>query len=211
MEKKLILIGGGGHARSCIDVIEKEGIYHIEGILDRRENLGKLILNHKIIGTDDDIQSFAEKGYWFLITIGQIKQSVSRERIFQLLLSCNASIATVISPLAYISPYSEIGKGTIVMHGAKVNAAASVGENCIINTNALIEHDTVIGDHNHISTNAVLNGNCRTGKGVFIGSGSLVIHGIEVCAGTVLGAGSVIYKNILQQGTYAGNPFKRLA
>ena len=34
MKKSLILVGGGGHAKSCIDVVESEKKFKILGILD---------------------------------------------------------------------------------------------------------------------------------------------------------------------------------
>ena len=38
--KEIILIGGGGHCKSVIDVIEQEGQFKIVGIVDRPELLG---------------------------------------------------------------------------------------------------------------------------------------------------------------------------
>ena len=52
--KKLILVGGGGHCKSVIDVAESAG-FNIIGILDTSDNVGKKVLNYKIIGTDIDI------------------------------------------------------------------------------------------------------------------------------------------------------------
>ena len=52
--KPLVLIGGGGHCKSVIDVAESAG-YQILGILDMPEDVGKEILSAKVIGTDDDI------------------------------------------------------------------------------------------------------------------------------------------------------------
>ncbi len=46
---KLILIGGGGHCKSCIDVIEQEDKFEIAGILDVPEKKGERILNYEIL------------------------------------------------------------------------------------------------------------------------------------------------------------------
>ena len=35
---ELIIIGSGGHALSCIDVIERENKYKIAGIIDNKNN-----------------------------------------------------------------------------------------------------------------------------------------------------------------------------
>ena len=47
----IILIGGGGHCRSCIDVIEEEGRFAIREILDANESLTHPILTHDLLGT----------------------------------------------------------------------------------------------------------------------------------------------------------------
>jgi hypothetical protein len=50
--KSIILIGGGGHCKSVIDVIEQEGKFEIAGIVDKSEPLGADILGYSVI--DDD-------------------------------------------------------------------------------------------------------------------------------------------------------------
>ena len=171
--KNLILLGGGGHCKSCIDVIEQEGNYVIAGILDNEESVGQKILGYDFIGTDADINKFANEGYTFLITVGQIKTSSIRKKLFSLLSKNRAQMATVISPRAYVSKYADIGNGTIIMHDVLVNASASIGENCIINSKALIEHDTIIEDFCHISTSAVINGGATVKEGTFFGSNAV--------------------------------------
>ena len=71
--KKLYLIGGGGHCKSCIDVIEQTQEYKIEGIFDVKERVGEKVLGYEIIGDDNDIEKYQEDQNYFLITIGQIK------------------------------------------------------------------------------------------------------------------------------------------
>ena len=139
-KNELILLGGGGHCKSCIDVIENTGLFTIKGILDIPSERNKKILSYSVIGNDDDVNTYVTKQCQFLVTIGQIKSSSPRRKLFDLLESQNAVVATVISPKAYVSPHAKIGKGSIVMHGAVVNAGAIVGDNCIINTSAIVEH-----------------------------------------------------------------------
>ena len=42
---KIILIGGGGHCKSCIDVIEQAGTFQIAGIVDVPEKLHQKALD----------------------------------------------------------------------------------------------------------------------------------------------------------------------
>ncbi|MCK4874736.1 MAG: acetyltransferase, partial [Sulfurimonas sp.] len=55
MKKKILLIGGGGHCHSVIDVIELENKCTIVGIIDKKEFIGQDVLGYKIIGCDDDL------------------------------------------------------------------------------------------------------------------------------------------------------------
>ncbi|RZM00717.1 MAG: hypothetical protein EOO88_58470, partial [Pedobacter sp.] len=155
MERKnLILIGAGGHCKSCIDVIETEGKFHIKGILDLKDKVGQQVCNYPIIGTDEDIAHLVEQGYHFLITVGQIKNAAIRKNLYQHLKSLNATIATVVSPKAHVSNHAGIGEGSIVMHGVTLNAGAAVGVNAILNTSCTVEHDAQVGDHCHIHASA---------------------------------------------------------
>lgn len=62
MKEKIILIGGGGHCRSCIDVIEQEGRFEIAGIMERPNNSkSSIVLGYAILGTDDDLSDLKER------------------------------------------------------------------------------------------------------------------------------------------------------
>ena len=209
-KRKLILLGGGGHCTSCIDVIEQEGKYKIFGILDLASQVGNKVMNYEIIGVDADIENFITEGFSFFVTIGQLKSAALRKKLFLRLINLNASIATIISPLAYVSKYSELGMGTVVMHGVTINAGTNIGNNVILNTGCDIEHNSVIGDHCHISTHAVINGDCIIGTEVFIGSNATIINGVSVAGCVVIGAGAVINRNIEGSGIYAGIPAKKI-
>jgi sugar O-acyltransferase (sialic acid O-acetyltransferase NeuD family) len=194
--KKIILIGGGGHCKSCIDVIEQQGKYNIAGIVDLPEKLHQKILNYEVIATDGDLPQLVKKYENFLITLGQIKSPNKRIRIFQTLKESGAKLPVIISPLAYVSKHAKIGDGTIIMHHALINAGAKIGSNCIINNKALIEHDAIIGDHCHIATGAVINGGVRVGRGTFFGSNAVCKEYIEIGENAVIGCGAKIIKNI---------------
>ena len=202
--KNLILVGGGGHCKSVIDVAESAG-WIILGVLDVAENVGKKVLNYPIIGTDEQIPEFVHKAQ-FLVTVGQIKNAELRIKLHGKIVSAGGKLATVIASDAHVSEYSEIGKGTGVMHKAMVNAGAKIGTGCIINTMANIEHDVVVGNFCHISTGAIVNGGCQIDDETFVGSGVVVINNISITKKTVIAAGAVVCKNIVESGIYTGNP-----
>ena len=114
----LILVGAGGHCRSCIDVIALEGRYVIAGIVGRPEERGTPVLGHVVSHVDDDLPELVAEGHSFLITIGQIGAPGRRQELFERLRSLGAVFATVISPRSYVSSHAHVGEGTIVMHHA---------------------------------------------------------------------------------------------
>jgi sugar O-acyltransferase (sialic acid O-acetyltransferase NeuD family) len=191
-KKRLILIGGGGHCLSCIDVIESEDQYSISGILDTEDNVGMSILGYKIVGTDKEIPRYVREGCHFLITVGHIGNASLRIRIriYEQILDHGGILATVVSPRAYIAKSSSIGNGSIIMHDALVNASSRIDENCIINTKALIEHDCHVEEHCHISTSAVINGGVVVGKQTFFGSNAVSKQGLVIDANSFVKANS---------------------
>lgn len=203
-QKNIILVGGGGHCKSVIDVAESAG-YNILGILDMPEDVGKPVLNYKVIGTDDDIYRYVDKAE-FVITIGFIKNPATRIKLYNKVKEAGGKLATIIASTAHVSKYSNIGEGTVVMHQAFVNAGAHVGANCIINTFCNIEHDAQIGDQCHISTGTMVNGDCKVGDRCFIGSQSVLANGITIGDDIIVGAASFVRKNISEKGIYSGNP-----
>lgn len=193
-EVNLILVGGGGHCKSVIDVAEGAG-YTILGILDKPEEVGKKVLNYKIIGTDDDIPQYVDKAE-FVITVGQIKSSELRRKIAERIEKAGGKYATIIASDATVSKYATIGEGTVILHKCVVNADAEIGNNCIINTMANIEHEVVIGDFCHISTGVMVNGMTKVGQDTFVGSGSVLYNCIEVSENSLIPAGRIVKSNI---------------
>ena len=178
--RNIILIGGGGHCKSVIDVIEQEGIFNIAGIVDKPELLGFDVLGYPVIGNDSDLTDLVRKYQYAFITVGQIKSSSPRKELFKLVKKIGFILPTVISSRAYVSIHAEIGDGTVIMHNALINAGSSIGDNCIINSKALIEHDSKISNHCHISTNAIINGGVTIEDECFIGSGAITNNSIIV-------------------------------
>jgi len=194
--KKIILVGGGGHCKSCIDVVEQEGNFQIAGIVDVQKKLHQKILGYEIIATDDDLHELVKEYDYFFVTLGQIKTPKKRIRFFEMLKDLGAKLPVVVSPLAYVSRYAKIEEGSIVMHYALVNAGATIGKNCIINTRALIEHDALIEDHCHIATGAIVNGGVKVGSGTFFGSNAVCKENIEIRDKAVIGCGAKIIRNV---------------
>ena len=193
---EIILIGAGGHACACIDVIENMQQYEIAGLVDKSIEPNVALLGYSILGRDDDLARLRKTFSYALIAIGQIKNAERRLSLYKLLVSLGYTLPNIISPFAYVSRHAQVGNGTIIMPGAIVNANAHIGLNCIINSAALVEHDAVIGDHCHIATGAVINGEVKVGAESFVGSGTVTHQCISIGENCVIGAGAVLHKDV---------------
>ena len=193
---KILLIGAGGHARSCIDVLEEENQFEIAGLIEKGESISNESLGYPIIGTDDDLKVLRQQYKNALITVGQIKSPKIRIKLYQLLKELDFTLPVIVSSQAYVSKYAQIGEGTIIMHGVILNANAKIGNNCIINNRALIEHDAVIGDHCHIATGGIINGEVFVGNETFIGSGAITKQCISIGNNCIVSAGIVLKSDV---------------
>lgn len=201
---KLILIGAGGHAHACIDVIEQQGQYQIAGLVGIPSEMHTPHFGYSVMWTDSDLPELARQNHYAVITLGQIQSPDNRMRMYQVATRLGFRLPAITSPTAHVSRHATIGAGTIVMHGAIVNAGARVGNNCIVNTLALIEHDATVDDHCHISTGAILNGDVSIGASSFVGSGSVIKEGVSIGRGCVVGMGMFVRHNQADHVRFTG-------
>lgn len=107
---------------------------------------------------------------------------------------------------AYVSRFTTIGEGTVIMPNVCINAEVKIGKQCIINTGSIIEHECVIEDFVHISPKASLAGNIIVKKGAHVGLGANVIQGITIGENAIIGAGAVVLKDVPANAVLVGNP-----
>ncbi len=193
---KILLIGAGGHALSVIDVIERHDRFEIIGLIGVSDQVGMFKLGYPVIGVDSDLEKIFLQCTQAIIAIGQISSPVPRVNMYKLASDIGFIFPPIISPFSCVSPHVNIGSGTIIMHGAIINAGARVGNNCIINSKALVEHGCIVEEYCHIATGVILNGDVYVGSGSFIGSGSVIQQGVKIGSNVVVGMGLCVRQDI---------------
>ena len=200
--KSIILLGNGGHCKSCIDVIENSNEFKIKGIIAKDNCYPEIFMGYKILGNDDNIPNFFNKEDYGLIAVGQIKSAKKRILLCNLLTKNKINLATVKSKYSLVSRSAALGDGTITMHNSIINSGADIGMNCILNTNCIIEHDVKIGNHCHISTGVIINGGVTIGSESFLGSGCIIKEGINIGNNVIVSAGKVVMRDIPSNTIY---------
>jgi UDP-perosamine 4-acetyltransferase len=207
MKEKIILIGGGGHARVMIELLRVSGEYEIAGILDPRLEEGDMVDDVPVLGDDTLLPGLRVSGIKNAsIAVGNVKDNSVRKGLFKLAKDSGFYLPYFIHPRSIVlESGTNISEGVQIMAGAIVHIGSTVGENTIINTGAIIEHDCTIGKNVHICPGAVVCGGSTVGDNSFIGAGATVIHLMEIGEGAIVGAGSVVKKNVADGALLKGS------
>lgn len=185
--EKIVLIGFGGHAKSVIDSLERQGKYEIYGYTE----FEKMNSQYLYLGKDDILEAVFESGIKnAFVCVGYLGKGNSREKIFDKLKTIGFTLPIIVDPSAIVSENVFIDEGTFVGKGCIINSESYIGKCCIINTGSIIEHETEIDDFAHISVGSVLCGQVKVGKGAFVGANSTVIQCRKVLDYEVVPAGS---------------------
>tara|TARA_B100001057_G_scaffold210558_1_gene211117 strand:- start:3851 stop:4432 length:582 start_codon:yes stop_codon:yes gene_type:complete len=186
---KIAIIGSGGHAKSCIEVIEGIKNIKIVGLIDNDPS--KKIGKYKVICNEKNIIKLKKITKNLILGIGSLRDNLKRTMIFNKFKRLGFYFPSLISKNSFISKNSKIGEGTIIFHHVFINSGSEIGKNCIVNNKSLIEHDVKIHDHCHISTGVIINGNCEVFKGSFIGSGSVILNNLKIEKNSFIKMGTI--------------------
>ena len=205
----IIVIGSSGHAKVVIDIIEKQALFHIAGLIDRFKSKGEMSFQYPILGAEEDIPEILKT----LNVIGgviAIGDNWVRSKVASTIkeLIPDFRFISAIHPSSQIARGVKIGAGTVVMAGTVINSDSIIGEHCIVNTKSSIGHDNVIGDFVTIAPNATTGGNVKIQNYSVLSLGASVIHHINIGEHTVIGAGSTVIYDVPSFVVAFGTPAK---
>ncbi len=197
MSDKLVLLGGGGHCISVLDAAYRMHTFSEIVVLDPNMSVGSMILDSRVAGGDDDLPRLVADGFSLaFVTVGSIKSTALRRKLFHKAKDCGLVFPNIVDPSAVVSDSARLGQGIFVGKNAVINAQAEIGDNCIINSGAIVEHGSRIREFSHVSVGSVVCGDCIIDNDVLVGANSTVIQGIHIKANSFIQAGEVVLKNV---------------
>lgn len=210
MNKKILLIGGGGHCKSVLDSLLQTNEYSQIGIIDK-QNIGESILDVPIIGCDDDLSTLYNEGYRYaFVTVGSIGSPLLRIRLFNKLEKIGFQIPNIIDSASILSEYITLENGIFIGKGVVINAGSYIGKGSIINSGSIIEHDCMVNQFSHIAPGTILCGEVKIGENSHIGARSVIKQQIKIGSNTIIGMGSVVVKDINENMIAYGSPCKEV-
>lgn len=215
--RKILLLGAGGHCLSVLDSLKSLGLYEKIGLVvkdssDMDEAVKSSGLRDiEIAGCDDELSNLYEQGFTdAFITVGSIGNTSIRQKLYQKIKQIGFHIPNIIDKTAVVSFDVELGEGIYVGKKAVINTGSSIGNCAIINTMALIEHECRIGEFVHVAPGSILCGNVTVGKNTHIGAGSIIKQGITIGSDSMIGMGSVVVSPVGSRVVAYGNPCKEV-
>lgn len=199
---KVILIGGGGHAKSLAEFSESL----ISGYLSNEKSSS---IPGDWLGSDSVAPSLVKEGNSFHMAFIYSGWPIMEKRreLIKKYEKLGAGFSSLISPTSIVTPNSTIGEGCAVMSGAIVNRAR-LGRHVVVNSGAIVEHDCEIGNNTFIGPGAVIGGYTKIGENCFIGLGARVGNDLEIGANITIAMGAIVTHNLTEPGIYHGNPLK---
>jgi sugar O-acyltransferase (sialic acid O-acetyltransferase NeuD family) len=195
--QKLLILGGGGHAKMCIDVLKQMKTFQIYGIIDENLEIGSSIMGIPVIGRDEDLQRLFDEGYRLIINgIGAITNHARRESIYEKLKKIGFSLPNIIHPAASVEPSAILGEGNQIMANATVGSDVKIMNNCIVNIGAIISHESILHDNVHVSPGAILAGSVVVNENTLIGMGSTIYLNVKVGKDVLIFNGCNVTKDI---------------
>ena len=196
-ENSIVIIGGGGHAKTCIDILKMNKNFEIVGIIDSKITPGEEIMGIEVIGDNSILSKLRKDGVKYAINgVGSVNQPKIRKKIYELLKSHGFELPNLVHPSCSLEPSAIYGEGNQFMMGCNVGSSVIVENNCIINSGAVVSHDCVLRDSCHITPGAILAGSVEIGENSIIGMGSTIYIGLKIGANAIVHNGLNIFNNI---------------
>jgi sugar O-acyltransferase (sialic acid O-acetyltransferase NeuD family) len=205
----LLIFGGGGHAKSIMDMVKLLDKYVIAGILDDDRRLtGKDVLGIPVLGTRVLLPILLDRGVRQAANgVGGILDINVRIKIFEALEEAGFAFPILVHPRATVETSSVIDGGVQVFANSYIGSEVHLQMRCMVNTNAVVSHDCVIGMYTHIAPGALLAGEVRVGARTLVGMGVTTAIGVRIGDNVRIGNGAIILadvpdKTIIQAGRF---------
>lgn len=143
-----------------------------------------------------------------LVAVGSPR---TREEMVERARAAGFGFATAVHPRAEVSPWVEMGEGTVVCAGCIVTTNIRLGRQVQVNIACTISHDAVLEDYVTLAPGVHIAGTVTLGRGAYVGIGASIINGrpgrpLVIGEGAVVGAGAVVTKEVAPGTTVVGVP-----
>ncbi len=177
-KEKLLLVGAGGFGRM---VAEQAMLQYDCAFVDDSQAVGDRICDIRIAGGIAHLQELRKE--YSLLVVG-IGNNAFRAQVYEKAKALGYTFPNIIASSAYISPYTKIGTGCVILQNTCIQNGAVVGNGVLLNAGVEVHCDAAIEDYVLVYTNSVIRTGAAVGSYACIGSNCTVCNGAIVPDGT---------------------------
>jgi sugar O-acyltransferase (sialic acid O-acetyltransferase NeuD family) len=193
----ILVFGGGGRARVCIDLLRLTGGYDVIGIIDDKLPAGSRSADVEVLGGRERLEELFARGVRFAVNaLGSAERSEPRVKVHELLLAHGFVLPNLIHPRAMVEPSVTMGVGNQILAGAIVGSAVRIGNDVTVNCGAIASHDSILDDHVHLAPGAILAGSVHVGRETLVGMGATVYLKVKLGRRVRIKNGSHVFGNV---------------
>lgn len=177
-DKKLLLVGAGGFGRMAS---EQARLQYECVFVDDGQPVGTEICGIPVVGGLADLPELRKEYGLLVVGIGNNR---FRAQVYEKAEALGYAFPNIVAPSVYISPYSKLGCGCVVLQNACVQNGASVGNGVLLNAGTEVHCDATVGNYTLIYTNSVIRTGAAVGNFARIGSNCTICNNAAVPDGT---------------------------
>jgi len=197
----IIIYGGGGHGKSCLDLLRALNVYRVVGFVDDGIPTAQQIMGLSVLGGSEILAELYAQGVRLAVNaVGGIGDLNPRIRVFGNLAEAGFASPTIVHPTAFVEPSATLAPGVQIFPHAYVGSEAQVGFGSIINTGAIVSHDCQLDEIVNISPGAILAGEVSIGRQALIGMGATINLMIKIGSGARIGNGATVKSDVPENG-----------
>ena len=173
-KEKLLLVGAGGFGRM---VAEQAMLQYDCAFVDDGQAVGTEICDIPVVGGLADLPELRKD--YDLLVVG-IGNNQFRAQVYEKAKALDYAFPNIVALSAYISPFSKVGCGCVVLQNACIQNGASVGNGVLLNAGTEVHCDAAVGDYALIYTNSVIRTGATVGSSTRIGSNCTICNNATV-------------------------------
>lgn len=210
--RNIAIVGAGGLGREVYCIIQKinkvEPTWNVVGFYDDAKQVGMRNEYSVILGDVNSINDY--KGD--LAIVIAIANGHIIERIVSKITNPTIYYPNIIAPdvMFYDERSVIMGIGNIIGIGSVISCNFNIGNFNNFSCSVTVGHDFKMGSYNAITNCCSISGNVEIGDRTFWGATSIVLPLKKVTSDTIIGAGTIVVKDIINSGTYVGNPARKI-
>ena len=210
--KDILIYGFGGFGREVACILNKinevSPTWNLLGYIDDGVEIGTECKYGKVLGNIDTLNGW-DKPVSVAIAIGSTKYL---KEIPEKINNQLVDFPNIIAPNIFYFDESSVamGKGNIITFGCRMSCGITIGDFNILNGNISFGHDVVLGSYNVMFPEVRISGQTTIGDNNFFGARCFAAQCLKIGNRNRFGAGCYVLRKIKDDGTYMGNPAKKI-